>query len=102
SNRSFSSLRSLRLCVRLFFPRGGGASLKKFAAIVFIWALVLSGGAAAYYVLLQPQATGGGGGDGPPPKAAGAKLRLALDSFSGYCVFRSDEFKKKLAAKGID
>src|SRR5208337_4276125 len=24
------------------------------------------------------------------------RTRLALDSFSGYCVFRSDEFKKKL------
>ncbi len=26
---------------------------------------------------------------------------LALDSFSGYCIFRSDEFKKKLGRQGL-
>ena len=38
----------------------------------------------------------------PPPPPQGNKLRLALDSFSGYCIFRSDEFKKKLADQGVD
>jgi flagellar motor protein MotB len=29
------------------------------------------------------------------------RIPLALDAFSGYCIFRAPEFHKKLAAKGI-
>ena len=35
-------------------------------------------------------------------ETGGPKLRLALDSFSGYCIFRSPEFKKKLADQKLD
>ncbi len=82
--------------------------MKKFLGLLLIWGTVLGGGGFAfkYFVLDQ------GGLDGilgtkpktstPTTAPSSPKLRLALDSFSGYCIFRSDEFKKKLAEKGID
>jgi len=86
--------------------------VKKFFLIVLIWGVILGGGAAAYYYLFynkpaDGKVADGGDADKPPPPpqpphAGSSKLRLALDSFSGYCIFRSDEFKKKLADQGID
>ncbi len=87
--------------------------MKKFLALVFIWGLVLGGAAVGYKYLFEPSEqekekksgdsvgfggrVGGRGGG-----AAGApKIKLALDSFSGYCVFRSADFLKRLASHGI-
>jgi outer membrane protein OmpA-like peptidoglycan-associated protein len=71
--------------------------MKKFLALLFIWALVLGGGAAAYHFLIADK-----GGESPNKEGGGLKVKLALDSFPGYCIFRSDEFKKKLAEQKID
>jgi outer membrane protein OmpA-like peptidoglycan-associated protein/ABC-type nitrate/sulfonate/bicarbonate transport system substrate-binding protein len=38
----------------------------------------------------------------PPAGAPRQHVRLALDSFSGYCLFRSAEFRRELAAQGIE
>ena len=83
--------------------------MKKLLVIVVIWGLILGGGAAAYYYLFPTKADDtkvvtGGDKDKDKDKDHGPlkKLKLALDSFSGYCIFRSDEFKKKLAAQGYD
>jgi len=55
--------------------------MKKFVAIVLVWTLVFGGVAAAYkHFLMRPA---------PPPPEPLPELTLALDSFSGYCIFRS-------------
>jgi NitT/TauT family transport system substrate-binding protein len=38
---------------------------------------------------------------GQTQEAKFPRFRIALDPFSGYCVFRSPEFHKKLAQKGV-
>ncbi len=81
--------------------------MKKLLIVVVIWGLILGGGAAAYYYLFQgkaddPKVADGGDKDKDKNTGPHKKLKLALDSFSGYCIFRSDEFKKKLAAQDYD
>jgi outer membrane protein OmpA-like peptidoglycan-associated protein len=73
--------------------------LKKVIGIAFIWALVLGAGAVAYKRFLDRPEDGTTTTEKKPPANA---LKLALDSFSGYCVFRSPEFKKKLTDKGLE
>jgi hypothetical protein len=93
--------------------------LKKLVAIVVIWAVILGGAGGAYYYLFykpgetpntdvgdkdknHPDKDKKGPDKDKNPPSSGQKVKLALDSFSGYCIFRSDEFKKKLAAQGVD
>ena len=82
--------------------------------IFIVWVAILGGGAFAYkYFILDKEAeTKDADKDKPADKktdkdesvapAGSLKVKLALDSFSGYCVFRSPEFKKRLAARKID
>jgi len=96
----------------------------RFLCIVLVWVVILGAGALAYKYFVLDREGGPGfvakGDDtardsgkvvpqpvvqpGPAPDAgkSAGKVRLALDAFSGYCVFRSPEFKKRLAARGID
>jgi outer membrane protein OmpA-like peptidoglycan-associated protein len=64
--------------------------LKKVAAITLIWILILACGAVWYFVLLRN-----------PQESRSSQVKLIGDTFSGYYVFRSEEFKKKLAEKNI-
>jgi hypothetical protein len=101
--------------------------MKKMVAIIVVWALILGGGAFAYKMLFpeggstpsgKDQASTDRPGkdrpstdkpstdrpstDGGTDKGPKKKIRLALDSFPGYCIFRSDELKKKLKAQDIE
>ncbi len=74
--------------------------MKKFFGIVLIWGLILGGGAVAYkQLVLRDESPPQGSRERP---SALPEVTLALDSFSGYCIFRSPEFKKKLADQGLD
>jgi outer membrane protein OmpA-like peptidoglycan-associated protein len=94
-------------------------------AIIVIWLIVLGGAAAAYKFFIldandgpgddsaqaSNSASSGRAPDSAPdkdPKHTGRtgpsvvgkqlpKVKLALDSFSGYAIFRSPDFKKRLA-----
>jgi outer membrane protein OmpA-like peptidoglycan-associated protein len=83
--------------------------MKKFFAILFIWGLILGGAGTAYWALIwEPEPADPSKGNKPGPGGPvvvvppGMKpINLALDSFSGYCVFRSEDFKKKLEAQKL-
>jgi outer membrane protein OmpA-like peptidoglycan-associated protein len=81
-------------------------TVKKVLGLVLVWGVVLGGGGVAFKYLILDRGGWpefGAAATAPPSTAPQTpKLRLALDSFSGYCIFRSPEFKKKLADKGID
>src|SRR5713101_6053250 len=84
--------------------------MKKFIAIMVVWAVVLGGGAAAYkFLVLDAENKGGSSDTGKQvaskpggPTSNLPKIRMAIDGFSGYFVFRTPEFKAKLAAQGLD
>jgi hypothetical protein len=92
--------------------------MKKVFAIAVIWALVLGSIVVVYKVWFadrdrpaapdrdKPVAPAREKPNPDPPRNDGPgpskKIRLALDSFPGYCVFRSDELKKKLAARDVE
>ncbi len=68
----------------------------KFVGIACIWLLVLLAIGIVYRFLIH---------DGPADGVVGPalpKVRLALDGFSGYCLFRSPEFKQRLKDRGLD
>ena len=75
--------------------------MKKFLVIVLIWVLILGAGAYALklFVLDKEGATSSSKVviDSKPHE-----IHLALDSFSGYCIFRSPDFKKRLAKSNIN
>jgi ABC-type nitrate/sulfonate/bicarbonate transport system substrate-binding protein len=81
----------------------------KFLAIVLVWAAVLGGMGFAYWTFVlnkdnpdNPTSSSGGAPTTKTIVSSGNKLKMAGDSFSGYCLFRSAEFKKRLEQKGID
>jgi outer membrane protein OmpA-like peptidoglycan-associated protein len=76
--------------------------MKKFFGILFIWGLVLGGAGATYWFLFyEPDLTNPNNPNPVVVPAGMTEIKLALDSFSGYCVFRSKEFEKKLAEKKL-
>jgi outer membrane protein OmpA-like peptidoglycan-associated protein len=78
--------------------------MKKVLGLVVIWAVVLGGAGFAWKMLFERPDPGVPplGTNVPIVPPPGTKVRLALDSFSGYCVFRTPAFKKKVAERGLD
>lgn len=81
----------------------------KLLAVVMVWLVLFGAGAVAWKFVIQPnidQAKEDDKNDwidqGGSPSRYAHRLELALDSFSGYAVLRSDAFKKELAAKRIN
>jgi outer membrane protein OmpA-like peptidoglycan-associated protein len=76
----------------------------KTLGIIIIWAAVLGGGALAYkyFIIDQAEIPSDGNKNKDTDTDSLPKIKLALDSFSGYCIFRSPEFKKRLAKSGFD
>jgi hypothetical protein len=81
----------------------------KTLAIVVVWACVLGGMALAYkHFVLDWDDTNtnpttlAAKTNGTQPAKSGSAVRLAGDSFSGYCLFRAPEFQKRLAGQGVD
>lgn len=77
-----------------------GISGKLLGAVV-IWLLLLGIGAALYKFAFAPkvrQVVVQQSGSTPTHET---QITVALDSFSGYCVFRSDAFRRELDAQGI-
>jgi outer membrane protein OmpA-like peptidoglycan-associated protein len=75
-------------------------------AILFVLGFVLVGPIAAFWFLLREPGLADKGKayvspKGTPAKPKGTPIKLALDSFSGYCVFRSAAFKEKLAERKL-
>jgi len=73
----------------------------KILGAVLLWLVLLGIGAAAYKFVFAPkkklvavQQTGSA-------QAHETEITIALDSFSGYCVFRSDAFRRELDAQSI-
>jgi ABC-type nitrate/sulfonate/bicarbonate transport system substrate-binding protein/outer membrane protein OmpA-like peptidoglycan-associated protein len=71
--------------------------MKRLVSLIVIWGVVVGLNLTAYKYLLSDSTP-----QPPTTSAVGGKLAIALDTFSGYCIFRTPEFKKKLAEKKID
>lgn len=69
------------------------------AAAVWVVIVIILGIAVKYFVLpyFQEELTSTTGSD----SQYRVKVRLALDSFSGYCVLRSDEMRQLLKKQGV-
>ncbi|MEM7166945.1 MAG: phosphate ABC transporter substrate-binding/OmpA family protein [Planctomycetota bacterium] len=70
--------------------------------VVVVWLLIIGSGAAAYRYFFAPRIEEDLISRTRAPNAEGLEeISLALDSFSGYCLFRSSDFSDELAAAGI-
>ena len=73
----------------------------KLLAAGAIWLLLFAAGAVAWRMIVRPKQEEDlvrrTVGDARHSRTA----RIAIDSFSGYCLFRSDEFRDELSSRGI-
>ncbi len=73
----------------------------KLLALCVIWLLVAAGVAAAYKLIILPKKQGSAVSQSGSSSHYEHDINFALDSFSGYAVLRSDDFRQELANKKI-
>src|SRR5438128_345184 len=73
----------------------------KLVVVALVWLLICAGGVAAYKYLIAPRQKAEVVAHSGSDPRFDYHMTLALDSFSGYAVFRSPEFKEELAKLGI-
>lgn len=77
-----------------------GISGKLLGAVV-LWLVLLGIGVAIYKFVFAPQKKAAVVQQSGSTAKHDTEVTIALDSFSGYCVFRSDAFRRELDAQGI-
>lgn len=74
----------------------------KVLVVAAIWLVVIGAGVAIYkFVFVEAKKDRIEEGTSTPDRGQLKSIALSLDSFSGYCVFRSVEMEEELAAQGI-
>jgi ABC-type nitrate/sulfonate/bicarbonate transport system substrate-binding protein len=77
-----------------------GISGKLLGAVV-LWLVLLGIGVAVYKFVFAPRKQAVVVEQSGSQQNYETEITVALDSFSGYCVFRSDAFRRELNAQGI-
>ena len=67
----------------------------------FVWCIIIASLAVAYKFLIAPYFEGRLAGKTGSESQYAHAVTVAADSFSGYCVLRSDSVQSQLKAKGI-
>ena len=79
----------------------GEAGAKGLLVAAILWLIIVAVLAVAFKFLVYPQLKGKLQEETGSASQYQHEVRLALDSFSGYCVLRSEPFRKQLKAAGI-
>src|SRR5690349_9985863 len=73
----------------------------KLLGAVLLWLVLLGIGVAVYKFVFAPRKQAVVVQQSGSQQKFETEITVALDSFSGYCVFRSDAFRRELNAQGI-
>ena len=74
---------------------------RRILAVAAVWLVLLGGAALLYKLVIAPKKREEAYSSTGTPSRFSSTLRIAHDSFSGYCILRSGALQKRMGAQGL-